>query len=146
MRGSLLVCETNCIRQPNRQQPSSSYNHNTRTDLQTSVLLVAISPVFFSNLHNAVQHVRSSRHMKVGRLLKLCSSFLSAKINIFDSASHADLAMLQQYVPILVKFLHAATKGGVEIPSDIVSELVTHSLDVCRAPYSYYLFVVDHFH
>ena len=106
--------------------------HSNASHIRKSYITVLHSNIasFFSNLHNAVQHVRSSRHMKVGRLLKLCSSFLSAKINIFDSASHADLAMLQQYVPILVKFLHAATKGGVEIPSDIVSELVTHSLDV----------------
>ena len=61
---------------------------------------------------------------------------LSAKENIFDSANHADLAMLQQYVPILVKFLHATTKGGVESPSNVVCELVTHILDVCQAPYS----------
>ena len=44
--------------------------------------------------------------------------------------------MLQQYVPILVKFLHATTKGGVESLSDVVSELLTHILDVCQAPYS----------
>ena len=28
-RGVALVWETNCIRQPKRQLPSSSYNHNT---------------------------------------------------------------------------------------------------------------------
>ena len=28
------------------------------------------------------------------------------------------------------------TKGGVESPSDVVSELLTYILDVCRAPYS----------
>ena len=61
---------------------------------------------------------------------------LSAKKNLFNSANHADLAMLQQYVPILVKFLHATTKGGVESPSDVVSELLTHILDVCQEPYS----------
>ena len=32
-----LVLETNCIRQPNRQLPSSSYNHNTLTTLRTSM-------------------------------------------------------------------------------------------------------------
>ena len=32
-----LVLETNCIRQPNRQLPSSSYNHNTLTTLRTSI-------------------------------------------------------------------------------------------------------------
>ena len=37
MRDLLLVLETNCIRQPNRQLPSSSYNHNTLTTLRTSV-------------------------------------------------------------------------------------------------------------
>ena len=70
------------------------------------------------------------------QVFEIMHQFLSAQINIFDSASHADLAMLQECVPILAKFLHATTKGGVEIPSDIVSELVTHILDVCWAPYS----------
>ena len=55
---------------------------------------------------------------------------LSAKKNLFDSANH-DLAM---HVPILVKFLHAMTKGGVKSPSNVVSELLTHILDVCQAP------------
>ena len=32
-----LVLENNCIRQPNRQLPSSSYNHNTLTTLRTSM-------------------------------------------------------------------------------------------------------------
>ena len=30
---------------------------------------------FFPNLHDAVQHVGSSRHAKIGRFLKLCTSF-----------------------------------------------------------------------
>ena len=38
MRGLLLVLETNCIRQPKRQLPSSSYNHNTLKTLITSVI------------------------------------------------------------------------------------------------------------
>lgn len=50
---------------------------------------------------------------------------LSAKKNIFDLANRTDLAMLQQYAPIFVKFLHATTKGGVESPFDVVSELHT---------------------
>ena len=70
------------------------------------------------------------------QVFEIMQQFLSAQINIFDSASHADLATLQEYVPILVKFLHATTNGGIKSPSDIVSELVTHILDVCRAPYS----------
>ena len=37
MGSLLLVFETNCIRQPNRQLPSSTYNHNTLTNLRTSV-------------------------------------------------------------------------------------------------------------
>ena len=37
MRGSVFVLETNFIRQPERQLPSSSYNHNTLTTLRTSV-------------------------------------------------------------------------------------------------------------
>ena len=44
MRGLLMqlvsntaVLEINCIRQPNRQLPSSSYNHSTLTTLTTSV-------------------------------------------------------------------------------------------------------------
>ena len=32
-----FAIETNCIRQPNRQLPSSSYNHNTLTTLRTSM-------------------------------------------------------------------------------------------------------------
>ena len=32
-----LVSETNCIMQPKRQLPSSSYNHNTLITLRTSV-------------------------------------------------------------------------------------------------------------
>ena len=70
------------------------------------------------------------------QVFEIMQQFLSAQINIFDSASHADLATLQEYVPILVKFLHATTNGGIKSPSDIVGELVTHILDVCRAPYS----------
>ena len=38
MRSSLLVLNTNCIRQPRRQLPSSSYNHNALTTLITSVI------------------------------------------------------------------------------------------------------------
>ena len=44
--------------------------------------------------------------------------------------------MLQQYVPIVVKFLHVTTKGGVGSPSNVVSELLTHIVDVCWAPSS----------
>ena len=32
-----LILKTNCVRQPKRQLPSSSYNHNTLTALRTSV-------------------------------------------------------------------------------------------------------------
>ena len=32
-----LVWKTNCMRQPERQLPSSSYNHNTLTTLRTAV-------------------------------------------------------------------------------------------------------------
>lgn len=42
---------------------------------------------------------------------------------------------IASYVPILLKFLHAMTEGGVECPSGVVSGLLTHILDVCRAPY-----------
>jgi len=65
--------------------------------------------------------------------------FLSAKIKIFlfDSANHADLAMLQQYVPILVKFLHATTKGGVGSPSCRYCQWAAHTSWMCvGAPYS----------
>ena len=37
MRSLFLALETNCIRQLERQLPSSSYNHNTLTTLRTSV-------------------------------------------------------------------------------------------------------------
>ena len=37
MSGLFLVLETDCIRQPERQLPSLSYNHNTLTTLRTSV-------------------------------------------------------------------------------------------------------------
>ena len=37
MRGLYLALQTSCIRQPERQLPSSSYNHNTQTTLTTSV-------------------------------------------------------------------------------------------------------------
>ena len=74
--------------------------------------------------------------MRNQAVFEIMQQVLSAKNNLFDSANHADLAMLQQYVPILVKFLHATTKGGVESPSNAVSELLTHILDVCQAPYS----------
>lgn len=62
---------------------------------------------------------------------------LSAKKNIFNLANRTDLAMLQQYAPIFVKFLHATTKGGVESPFDAVSELLTHNLDVYPAAFTY---------
>lgn len=42
---------------------------------------------------------------------------------------------IASYVPILLKFLHAMTEGGVECPSGVVSGLLTHILDVCQAPY-----------
>ena len=35
--GSYDVVETNCIKQPTRQLPSSSYNHNTLITFRTSV-------------------------------------------------------------------------------------------------------------
>ena len=34
---NFFVIETNCIRQPERQPPSSSYNHKTQITLRTSV-------------------------------------------------------------------------------------------------------------
>ena len=37
MHGLFLVIDTNCIRQHERQLPSSSYNHKTLTTLRTSV-------------------------------------------------------------------------------------------------------------
>ena len=37
MRGLFLVLETNCFRQPERQLPRSSYNHNTLKTLRTCV-------------------------------------------------------------------------------------------------------------
>ena len=64
---------------------------------------------------------------------EIMQQVLSAK-NIFDSANRTDLVILQQYAPIFVKFLHATTKGGVESPFDVVSELLTHNLDVYPAP------------
>ena len=54
--------------------------------------------------------------------------------NTHYAANHTDLAMLQQYALISVKFLHATTKGGVESSFDVVSELLTHNLDVYPAP------------
>ena len=76
--------------------------------------------------------------MRKSGCFEIMQQVLSAKNNLLDSANHADLAMLQQYVPILGKFLHAMTKGGVESSSNVVSELLTHILDVCQAPYSEY--------
>ena len=35
-----FVLETNCIRQPERQPPSSSYNHKTQITLRTSVSII----------------------------------------------------------------------------------------------------------
>ena len=61
---------------------------------------------------------------------------LSGGENLFDSGSHTNLSTLQEYVPVLVQFLLAATKGGKERLSAVATQMVTHILDVCRAPYS----------
>ena len=50
------------------------------------------------------------------QVFEIMQQFLSAQINIFDSASHADLATLQEYVPILVKFLHATILKTKKLP------------------------------
>ena len=60
---------------------------------------------------------------------------LSGDEDIFDSTNHADLSTLQAHVPIVVQFLEAATRGGQEKLTDVCA-LISHILDVCRAPFS----------
>ena len=69
-------------------------------------------------------------------MLEVLQQDSSSKKNIFNLMNHGDLAILQEYVPILIKFLHAATDSGVKRPSDVVCQILTHILDVCQAPYS----------
>jgi len=61
---------------------------------------------------------------------------VSSSKNIFDSVNHGDLAILKEYIPILIKFLHAVTDSGMKRPSDVVCEILAHILDVCQALYS----------
>ena len=68
-------------------------------------------------------------------VFEILQQVAEANKNIFDSKNHAGLVSLQDQVPIMVMFLHAATKGGAESLPDVASELLTHILDVCRAPY-----------
>ena len=59
-----------------------------------------------------------------------------AKKNIFQSENHAALTLLQDHVPILVDFVHAATNGGMDMPADNTRDILAHFVDMCRAPFS----------
>lgn len=50
--------------------------------------------------------------------------------------NYAWLAILHDHIPILVKFLHIATKGGLERLSSIISDQLTRIMEVCQATYS----------
>jgi len=61
---------------------------------------------------------------------------LSGEEDIFNSTNHTDLRTLQTHIPILMKFLEAATRDGQGKLPHTVCDLVLHIIDVCHAPFS----------
>ena len=70
-----LILKTNCIRQPNRWLPTSSYNHHTLTTFRTSSLLVCLMQLVFSSKANllSLQFVCNQGNHSV---VKTTNSFL----------------------------------------------------------------------
>ena len=81
------VIEANCIRQPKRQLPGSSYNHNTLKNLRTSV---RESPA-------------CSKSMHVHDVMKPCAEFLEAPDKIFLVDSTPGF-LRQRYTSISIFF------------------------------------------
>ena len=66
------------------------------------------------------------------KVLEVLASITSGHLNIFDSANHTALDLLQEYLPILIEFLNACHRiSGYELPQlvkSLTADITQHML------------------